>query len=67
VLPEFRGRGLGQALLQRFLLKGASLGYKTSTLMVAAENARAIRLYERYGYRRKASLAMGELQPEPRL
>ncbi len=35
---KLRGRGLGQALLRRFLYKGASMGYGTSTLMVDARN-----------------------------
>jgi ribosomal protein S18 acetylase RimI-like enzyme len=63
VLPEQRGLGLGRALVQRFLSKGMRLGYKTSTVRVAAENTPAVRLYERYGYRRKASVAMGEVWP----
>lgn len=63
VLPEFRGRGFGSVLMARFLCAGQSLGYRSSILMVAAENVPAIRLYEKFGYKRTASLAVGEVDP----
>ena len=51
VLPEFRGRGIGAELLRR--LEGSANAERAITmwLHVDAENASAIRLYERLGYR----------------
>jgi N-alpha-acetyltransferase 10/11 len=47
VLPEFRGRGLGSALLRACEEK---LDVPVVRLVVRASNATAIRLYERFGY-----------------
>jgi len=51
VLPEWRGRGIGAELLQR--LEDAATAHRSIAiwLHVDAENAPAIRLYERSGYR----------------
>jgi ribosomal protein S18 acetylase RimI-like enzyme len=47
----WRGRGLGEALLRRALSTFASRGMDTVELKVHADNAAAIRLYERVGMR----------------
>jgi ribosomal protein S18 acetylase RimI-like enzyme len=48
VLPEYRGRGLGSALLRR-LLEAAAGMYDSVSLSVAADSP-ARRLYERIGF-----------------
>jgi mycothiol synthase len=50
VLPNFRGRGLGTALVRQALLSFAELGLEKAYLEVTAENAGAYRLYERLGF-----------------
>ena len=47
---EFRGRGLGTALLQHVLQAGAGRGAERATLEVRRSNAPARRLYERLGF-----------------
>jgi ribosomal-protein-alanine N-acetyltransferase len=49
VLPEFRGRGIGAALLQAC---EAQISVKRIRLCVRPSNDVAIRLYERFGYTR---------------
>ena len=52
VLPEWRGKGIGAALLLR--LEESAAGHEAFALWlhVDAENATAIHLYERSGYRK---------------
>lgn len=50
VLPEYRGRGVGAALLGR-LLGAASAVYASVSLSVSCDNP-AVRLYERVGFQR---------------
>ncbi len=52
VTPMHRGRGIGTALLHRALMGFAKRGLERCFLEVTAENADAIRLYERLGFRR---------------
>jgi len=47
---EFRGQGLGKALLQHVLQAGASRGAERATLEVRRSNAAARRLYEGLGF-----------------
>ena len=50
VLPEFRGRGGGSALLQAC---EARITLPVLRLCVRTDNLDAIRIYERFGYQRK--------------
>jgi ribosomal protein S18 acetylase RimI-like enzyme len=50
VLPAYRGRGVGFALLQR-LIEAASVLYDTVSLSVSTDNP-ALRLYTRVGFER---------------
>lgn len=49
--PAYRGRGIGTALLRKAEERARSMGKRTMSLGVIGENAGAIRLYERLGYR----------------
>lgn len=49
VLPEFRGQGIGRALLKRGITQGISLGLDV-TLAVDPVNERAQRLYDSLGF-----------------
>lgn len=51
VAPEFRGRGIGQALLEAVADDARRLGYCKVTLEVRADNAKALALYRRAGFR----------------
>lgn len=51
VQPEARGSGLGARLLGAFHERAAALGARELWLEVRADNAAAIRLYERFDYR----------------
>lgn len=50
VLPEFRGRGVGAALLQAC---EARISLAVIRLCVRKDNLEAIHMYERFGYQRK--------------
>jgi GNAT superfamily N-acetyltransferase len=50
VVPDYRGRGIGGALLRRALGVAAERGCRAVDLEVDAEHARAERLYEREGF-----------------
>ncbi len=49
--PDFRGQGLGEPLIGRALRAALELAPARITLTVAAKNQRALRLYERHGFR----------------
>jgi ribosomal protein S18 acetylase RimI-like enzyme len=51
VAPEFRGRGVGKALLDAVADDARRLGYCKVTLEVRADNATALELYRRAGFR----------------
>ncbi len=51
LLPAYRGRGLGRALLERTLERVRSTGLRRVELEVYAGNAAAIALYESCGFR----------------
>jgi len=50
VRPQFRGRGIGTALLHHVLTEARRLGARRATLEVRASNGAARRLYERLGF-----------------
>jgi mycothiol synthase len=52
VLPPWRGRGLGRALLRWGVRRLQGRGVPTISLAVAAGNEHALRLYEAHGFRR---------------
>ena len=51
VIPDGRGRGVGGELLRRLTSSAFTAGASSIWLHVDAENAGAIRLYEKNGYR----------------
>ncbi|MEA2757480.1 MAG: hypothetical protein QOH65_93 [Methylobacteriaceae bacterium] len=53
LLPPFRGRGLGVALMQDALRQASGRGFVRVELTVRAKNARAIALYEKFGFKRE--------------
>lgn len=55
VRPEWRGRGLGEAMLVRALRHFAAEGIETAALEVATNNPRARALYERLGFNELSS------------
>ncbi len=52
VLPAYRRRGIGDALLLAFLDLAKGAGCETDLLEVRASNVAALSLYERTGYQR---------------
>lgn len=54
VVPSKRGHGIGDALLRGLLDKAQQAGYPAISLSVDAQNAGAVRLYERHGFERTA-------------
>jgi ribosomal protein S18 acetylase RimI-like enzyme len=50
VRPEARARGIGALLLEACIAEARRAGLELLTLSVTAENADAIRLYERHGF-----------------
>ncbi len=52
IIPDFRGIGLGSALLWQSLSGFAKLGCRQVSLEVTVQNSAAIRLYERLGFQR---------------
>jgi ribosomal protein S18 acetylase RimI-like enzyme len=53
LLPGFRGRGLGAALMQVALQEAQRRGYVRIELTVRAANAPAVALYEKFGFQRE--------------
>jgi GNAT superfamily N-acetyltransferase len=52
VLPEYRGKRIGQMLLTELEKWAAELGYKHSVLETGKKQSEAIGLYEKAGYHR---------------
>lgn len=56
ILADYRGQGLGHALMTRALAAAREGGLLRVELQVRADNARAIALYRRLGFRREGIL-----------
>jgi ribosomal protein S18 acetylase RimI-like enzyme len=56
LLPRLRGRGVGRALMDRWLAAVCEIGSTGAHLAVGVANARAIRFYTAYGFRVLASV-----------
>ena len=52
VLPEYRRRGIGSALLKDGIKKGIAAGFKTITLVVDSDMPHLIKLYESVGFQK---------------
>lgn len=50
VHPEFQNKGLGKNLLKYAIFKIKKKGYKNVTLQVDENNAKALKLYEKFGF-----------------
>lgn len=69
VLPDFQGRGIGQALLKKAEESASDRQVSRLELTVVTENKAAVRLYEKAGFttegiRRHSLLIDGQLQDE---
>ena len=53
LLPSFRGRGIGQTLVEKALSDARRLGLARIELTVHADNRRAISLYDRMGFKKE--------------
>jgi len=53
VLPAYRGQGIGRRLLEACIEKAWSKGMTRVDLETRADNAAAIALYEKVGFRRE--------------
>jgi ribosomal protein S18 acetylase RimI-like enzyme len=56
IVPGHRGLGLGTALIERALDGFREAGLWAASLEVTADNARAVRLYQRLGFRRTKTI-----------
>lgn len=56
IVPGFRGRGIGAALIWHALSGFAEVGCRVVTLEVTSQNSAALRLYERLGFRRSKTV-----------
>ena len=56
LLPEYHGQGIGYRILQMLFDFARTAGYKTIRLETGEKQTRAIKFYERQGFRRIAPL-----------
>ncbi len=56
IVPGHRGMGLGTCLIEQALEGFLRHGLRSASLEVTAENCRAVRLYQRLGFRRMRTL-----------
>jgi diamine N-acetyltransferase len=56
VLPQFQGKGVGACLLDWFEQEGVRNGARNLWVCASSFNARAVRFYERHGFRPAAVL-----------
>lgn len=67
VLGEFAGRGLASRLVADALARARELGFETVALEVEADNAAALRVYEKHGFAPAGPGAGGRLRLSVRL
>ncbi|HJZ56866.1 MAG TPA: N-acetyltransferase [Gemmataceae bacterium] len=65
VMPEYRGKGIGRALLLKALAGFAVAGAPRAVLEVTARNEPAVRMYRAVGFRSHKTLYRGVEVPEP--
>jgi ribosomal protein S18 acetylase RimI-like enzyme len=65
VVPAYRGRGLGEALILRALHGFRAAGVRRAALEVTARNAAAVRLYRRLGFRSYKTVYRAVERPDP--
>jgi ribosomal protein S18 acetylase RimI-like enzyme len=65
VVPEYRGQGLGRALLFAALAGFANIGVTRAFLEVTATNESAVRMYRSVGFRAYKTFYRGVQLPEP--
>lgn len=56
VRPEFNGRGMGKALMQRLIADGRAAGLRVITAWVDADNQNSIVFHERLGFLRTGEM-----------
>jgi len=56
IIPGHRGQGLGTCLIQQALTGFRQQGMRWASLEVTADNVRAVRLYQRLGFRRSRTV-----------
>lgn len=56
IVPGHRGLGLGTCLVERALAGFRARGLRAASLEVTVDNARAVRLYQRLGFRRTKTI-----------
>lgn len=64
VAEPFQGQGLGRKLIETLLSRGKALGCRSAWVLTEADNAQAIRLYERVGGERSSVPIMFEFRLE---
>jgi len=60
IKDEYQGLGLGSKLMEELITFGLEENVKKIRLTVLAHNERGIRLYEKYGFKRKRLIKNGE-------
>lgn len=65
VLPGYRGRGLGAALVLKAMHGFRAAGASRASLEVTARNAAAVRLYRRLGFRSYKTVYRAVERPDP--
>jgi RimJ/RimL family protein N-acetyltransferase len=56
VIPDYRGRGIGARLMDQTLKQAFASGFVRIEFSVRADNLRAMRLYEKFGFVREGVL-----------
>ena len=65
VLPEHRGRGVGERMLELAEERLAALGCPKLNLQVRGETPEAVAFYERLGYAVEDRISMGKVLSQP--